>query len=102
MPKSRPETPEEFMRRYPRVTAHIIAESLGYATPSRAARIGLDGLHGSQALHAVGRGPERDLAASGADPHARCVQPGLQEAWDAGFKHTGGRLSELEVVPGCD
>ena len=33
------------MRRYPRVTAHIIAESLGYAPPTRAARIGLDGLH---------------------------------------------------------
>jgi len=27
------------MRRYPRITAHIIAESLGYATPSRAAAI---------------------------------------------------------------
>lgn len=36
------------MRRYPRVTAHIIAESLGYATPSSAARIGLDGLHGRE------------------------------------------------------
>ena len=30
---------KEVMRRYPRITAHIIAESLGYATPSRAARI---------------------------------------------------------------
>ena len=29
----------ETMKRYPRITAHIIAESLGYATPSRAARI---------------------------------------------------------------
>lgn len=29
----------EMMRRYPRITAHIIAESLGYATPSFAARI---------------------------------------------------------------
>ena len=27
------------MKRYPRLTAHIIAESLGYATPSRAASI---------------------------------------------------------------
>ena len=27
------------MRRYPRLTAHVIAESLGYATPSSAARI---------------------------------------------------------------
>jgi len=30
---------EETMRRYPRITAHVIAESLGYATPSCAARI---------------------------------------------------------------
>jgi hypothetical protein len=28
------------------VTAHVVAESLGYATPSRAAMIGLDGLLG--------------------------------------------------------
>jgi len=27
------------MRRYPRLTAHVITESLGYATPSSAARI---------------------------------------------------------------
>lgn len=30
---------QETMERYPRITAHIIAESLGYATPSCAARI---------------------------------------------------------------
>jgi len=30
---------EDTMKRYPRITAHIIAESLGYATPSCAARI---------------------------------------------------------------
>lgn len=29
----------ETMKRYPCITAHIIAESLGYATPSLAARI---------------------------------------------------------------
>ena len=34
------------MKRYPRVTAHIISESLGYATPSTAARIGLDAMNG--------------------------------------------------------
>jgi hypothetical protein len=33
------------MRRYPRITAHIIAESLGYATPSRAASILDDAKH---------------------------------------------------------
>ena len=42
---NRPETPDEFTARYPRITAHIIAESLGYATPESAARIGLDGLY---------------------------------------------------------
>ena len=30
------ESPQEIMRRYPRITAHIIAESLGYATPTKA------------------------------------------------------------------
>ncbi len=44
----KPETPEQFMRRYPRVTAHIICESLGYATPTTAARIGLDGIYGRE------------------------------------------------------
>jgi hypothetical protein len=33
------------MRRYPRIVAHIIAESLGYATPSRAASILDDAKH---------------------------------------------------------
>lgn len=41
-------TPESFMRRYPRITAHIVAESLGYATPTRAAMIGLDGKYGRE------------------------------------------------------
>ena len=30
------------MRRYPRITGHIIAESLGYATPSVAAQVVAD------------------------------------------------------------
>jgi len=33
------EAPQEIMKRYPRITAHIIAESLGYATPTTAALI---------------------------------------------------------------
>src|SRR5437867_5722426 len=33
------DTPQDIMRCYPRITAHIIAESLGYATPSKAALI---------------------------------------------------------------
>jgi len=34
------------LRRYPRVVAHVIAESLGYATPSLAARIVADAHQG--------------------------------------------------------
>jgi len=37
---------EETMKRYPCLTAHVIAESLGYATPSRAARILKDAREG--------------------------------------------------------
>ena len=37
MPRPTPETVEDYMRRYPRITAHIICESLGYATPTCAA-----------------------------------------------------------------
>jgi hypothetical protein len=37
---------KETMKRYPRITAHIIAESLGYATPSMAARILKDAREG--------------------------------------------------------
>ena len=37
---------KETMKRYPRITAHIIAESLGYATPSRAASILRDAREG--------------------------------------------------------
>ena len=61
-----PETTEEIMSRYPRITAHVIAESLGYATPSCAARIvrdakyrrenwceWLDACYGKNALRAV-------------------------------------------------
>lgn len=36
----------ETMKRYPLITAHIIAESLGYATPSYAARILKDAREG--------------------------------------------------------
>lgn len=44
-PRPKPETPDEFIRRYPAITANIVAHSTGYATPTTAARIGLDGLH---------------------------------------------------------
>jgi len=37
---------EETMKRYPRLTAHVIAESLGYAAPSRAAAIVRDAREG--------------------------------------------------------
>lgn len=46
--REKPKTAREFMRRYPRITAHIISESLGYATPTRAAIIGLDGMYGRE------------------------------------------------------
>jgi len=39
---------QETMERYPRITAHIIAESLGYATPSCAARILKDAREGKK------------------------------------------------------
>jgi len=39
---------KETMNRYPRITAHIIAESLGYATPSCAAMILKDAREGKE------------------------------------------------------
>lgn len=33
------ESVDEYIRRYPRIVAHIICESLGYATPSKAGKI---------------------------------------------------------------
>jgi hypothetical protein len=41
-------TPGQIMQRYPRITAHIICESLGYATPSCAARILKDAKEGRE------------------------------------------------------
>ena len=41
-------SPKEIMKKYPRITAHIIAESLGYATPSCAARILKDAREGRE------------------------------------------------------
>lgn len=45
-PRQKPETLHDFMKQYPRITAHIICESLGYATPSCAARILKDAKEG--------------------------------------------------------
>lgn len=39
---------KDVMKRYPRITAHIIAESLGYATPSCAAGILRDAIRGKE------------------------------------------------------
>ncbi len=33
MSRRPPETPEDYLKRYPRICAHIISESLGYAVP---------------------------------------------------------------------
>jgi hypothetical protein len=46
--KPKPTNVREFMRRYSRITAHIISESLGYAPPTGAAQIGLDGMYGRE------------------------------------------------------
>jgi hypothetical protein len=44
----RPHSPELFMQRYPRLVAHMICCSLGYATPLLAARICLDAVEGRE------------------------------------------------------
>lgn len=44
--RKKPEKIEEVLKRYPALTAHLIAESLGYATPSCSANIILDAIHG--------------------------------------------------------
>lgn len=41
-------TPQDFLGKYPRICAHIIAESLGYATPELAASILRDAKKGSE------------------------------------------------------
>jgi hypothetical protein len=46
--KAREYTLGQIMERYPRITAHIICESLGYATPSCAARILKDAKEGRE------------------------------------------------------
>jgi len=46
--KEKPETVDEVIERWPALTAHLIAESLGYATPSKAGQIILDTVHGRE------------------------------------------------------
>ena len=46
--RGKPATREEVMRRYPRLCAHIICESLGYATPTVAASILKAAIHGQK------------------------------------------------------
>lgn len=48
MPREELNTPRDYMATYPRVTATIIASSLGYATPSCAARILMDAKNGEE------------------------------------------------------
>jgi hypothetical protein len=40
------ETPADYMHAYPRLTAHLICYSLGYCTPTSAARILMNAHHG--------------------------------------------------------
>lgn len=44
----RPEVTEDYLRKYPRICAHIIAESLGYAVPLVAARVLKDATEGNE------------------------------------------------------
>ena len=46
--KSKEHTPKQIMERYPRITAHIISESLGYATPTCAVLILKDAKEGRE------------------------------------------------------
>ena len=39
---------DDYLRRYPRICAHIIAESLGYATPDTSAQILMDANEGKE------------------------------------------------------
>jgi hypothetical protein len=48
MSRPDPKNRYEAMTRWPRVVAHMIAESLGYCTPSSAAQIVLDGKLGKE------------------------------------------------------
>ncbi len=43
--KPKPDSPMEVMRRWPSLTAHLICESLGYATPTKAGLIILDAIN---------------------------------------------------------
>lgn len=47
VPRQSLETSQDYMKRYPRIVSHIICESLGYATPSCAARILKDAKDGN-------------------------------------------------------
>lgn len=44
----RPRTRDAVASRYPRVVAHVIAQSLGYATPATAANIVYDTIRGTE------------------------------------------------------
>lgn len=46
--RSPPSSHRDYLARYPRLCAHVIAESLGYATPSLAARILKDAHEGRE------------------------------------------------------
>ena len=48
MGRETPQTANDYLTRYPRICAHIIAESLGYATPLCAASILKDAKKGNE------------------------------------------------------
>ena len=45
-PRSKPNDPQEVLHRYPRLTAHLVCESLGYLTPLAAANAILSHIQG--------------------------------------------------------
>lgn len=64
-----PQSLENVTRRYSRIVAHMIAESLGYATPSCAANIVLDAIHRREnwcewIYSCYGKDPRKALAAA--------------------------------------
>jgi hypothetical protein len=96
---------KDIMRRYPRITAHIIAESLGYATPTRAAVILNDTKHRREnwcewakskclcfsrasTMFPINESSPRDLACYGRDP-LKAVQDAIRNR-----HHHKGYMSE--------
>jgi hypothetical protein len=84
--RARPGMRDEFLERYPRICAHIIAESLGYALPEVAAQILMDAKHGRE------NWCEWIYACYGRDPRA-----GVRAAIRGRHRHTGYMASYVQA-----